>query len=391
MIGLCIAFEKQNNYGTQLQSYATIEAVKNLGYDCEIIIYHRKGGIIENLCQIKRLFHDEAIKGYISSKKRAKLVKKDTEFGNGYRLRREYVKAFKEKYFFPFSKTYTGYKELCKGSRNYSTVLVGSDQVWLPSGYASKFYNLMFVPDDIPKISYASSFGVSSISRYHQKEAKVFLDRIDYISVREIKGKELVETYSNNQAKVAVDPTMLIDSCIWHNMCVPIKETGYIFCYFLGKRREGREQAQKLKECTGLKIVVLKHLDEYIPEDDKFGDEWPYDVGPEKFISYIKNATYVLTDSFHGTVFSILFKKKFMTFYRNEATEKLSKNSRIDSLLGQLNLMQRLYKKGNILQLVSADINYDEVHEILNKLRKDSIDYLSNSLKACENNDKNKR
>ena len=70
---------------------------------------------------------------------------------------------------------------------------------------------------------------------------------------------------------------------------------------------------------------------------------------------------------------------------------KLSKNSRIDSLLGQLNLMQRLYKKGNILQLVSADINYDEVHEILNKLRKDSIDYLSNSLKACENNDKNKR
>ena len=310
MIGLCLAFEQENNYGTQLQAFATIEAVKQLGYEYEIIIYHKQYSTIQKIEQIKRLFYDGTFINMLHGMKRSKLVDQDTPFGRGYRERRKYVKMFKDKYFFPYATIYTGYNELVGGVQKYTTVLVGSDQVWLPAGYASKFYNLMFVPDEIAKVSYASSFGVSNIPSYHLKEAKYFLNRMNYISVREIRGKEIVESISDNKAKVVVDPTMLIDRAIWEKMCVPICEkNGYIFCYFLGKRREGREQAIKLKKETGLKIIVLKHLDGYIEEDDSFGDEAPFDVGPEKFISYIKNATYVLTDSFHGTVFSILFNK----------------------------------------------------------------------------------
>lgn len=386
MIGLCLAFEQENNYGTQLQAFATIEAVKGLGYEYEIIVYHKDYSTTEKIKQIKRLFHDKALINMFHSMKRAKLVNEDTPFGIGYRERREHVKMFKEKYFFPYATVYTGYKELSEGVKKYTTVLVGSDQVWLPSGYASNFYNLMFVPDEIAKVSYASSFGISNIPSYHLKEAKTFLNRMDYISVREVKGKEIVESISNNKAKVVVDPTMLIDRKIWDKMCVPINnEDGYIFCYFLGKRQECREQAIKLKRETGLKIIVLKHLDGYIKEDDSFGDESPFDVGPEKFISYIKNASYVLTDSFHGTVFSILFKKKFVTFYRNNPNDALSKNSRIDSLLGQLNLTNRLFSGLDIYKTITEEIDYDSVSMKLELLQTESMDYLKEALNSCEN------
>lgn len=386
MIGLCLAFEKQNNYGTQLQSYATLKAVQDLGYPCEIILYHKKHRIIDYPKEFLRLFQDDALKGYIDSRKRKKLVLQDSPFGKGYRTRRENVKKFKDKYLFPYCKTYTGYNELYNSSDNYTTVMSGSDQVWLPSGYASKFYTLMFAKPGVRRMSYASSFGVSDIPSYHQKEAKDFLDKLDFISVREVKGAELVQKYSEREAKVVVDPTMLVNPQIWEDMCIPVNEpNGYIFCYFLGKRREGREQAEKLKALTGLKIIVLKHLDGYIPEDDYFGDESPYEVGPEKFISYIKNATYVLTDSFHGTVFSILFKKQFVTFYRNEPNEVLSKNSRIDSLLGQLGIMDRvMYKSGEIKQKANTEIRYDIVHDKLSSLREDSMNFLCSALEACE-------
>ncbi len=386
MIGLCLAFEQQNNYGTQLQCYATLRTVQEMGYPCEIIIYHKLHGLLDYPKEFLRLFQDDAFKGYLDARKRHKLINQDTPFGKGYRLRRSIVKQFKEKYLFPNSVTYTGFDALQKGSKKYSTVMSGSDQVWLPAGYASQFYTLMFAAEGVARVSYASSFGISEIPSYHQKQAKEFLNRMDYISVREVRGKELVEEYSNKHAKVVVDPTMLVDPVVWKNMLVPINEPdGYVFCYFLGKRREGREQAERLKKLTGLKIIILKHLEGYIPEDDGIGDEAPYEVGPEKFISYIKNATYVLTDSFHGTVFSILFKKQFITFYRNEPGEKRSKNSRIDSLLGQLGIKDRVYyKSGEIEDKVKAEIDYISVHQKLSEMREDSMKFLSESLEACE-------
>lgn len=388
MIGLCLAFEQENNYGTQLQAFATVEAVKELGFDFEIIIYHKNYSLFQKMKQINRLFHDGMFCNMLHGIKRSKLVNQDTPFGRGYRERCVYVKRFKDKYLLPYSTVYNGYEELVDGVRKYTTVLVGSDQVWLPAGYASQFYNLMFVPDDISKVSYASSFGVSSIPVYHLKEAKEFLDRMDYISVRELKGKEIVESVSDNKATVVVDPTMLIDRTIWEKMCVPIDgNRDYIFCYFLGIRREGREQAIDLQKKTGLKIVVLKHLDGYIAEDDDFGDECPYNVGPEKFISFIKNAAFVLTDSFHGTVFSILFQKRFITFYRNNQSDSLSKNSRIDSLLGQLGIKDRLYSGEEIYKKINEEIDYTAVQEKLELLRNESKEFLRFALFACENND----
>lgn len=271
---------------------------------------------------------------------------------------------------------------LCKNSLNYDAVIVGSDQLWTPLSLYSNFYNLMFVDDSVRKISYATSFGVSKIPKFQYKATAFFLDRFYRISVREASGKRIVDTLSKNKAKIVVDPTMLLTPEEWrHKISVSnVKVNGkYIFCYFLGKNHEARAAANKLKQKTGLKIIAIRHMDEYVKYDEKFGDYAPYDVNPNDFVNLISKAEYVCTDSFHCSVFSILFKRKFMTFYRFNSSSKSSRNTRIDNLLSLFNIQERLYQ-GNI-DLIFNEINYHEVHNRLDLLRKDSFGFLAESLK----------
>lgn len=120
-------------------------------------------------------------------------------------------------------------------------------------------------------------------------------------------------------------------------------------------------------------------MDEYVPEDELFGDEAPYNVDPNDFVKYISRAAYVCTDSFHCTVFSIIFHRQFMTFYRFAEGSKTGRNSRIDSLFKILGLQDRLYA-GNI-SVIDNSISYDIVDEKLKSLRENSLEFLKNSLK----------
>ena len=123
-------------------------------------------------------------------------------------------------------------------------------------------------------------------------------------------------------------------------------------------------------------------MDEYIASDDTFGDYAPFDIDPLDFINYIRKAEYVCTDSFHGTVFSILNKQKFMTFYRYGLSVKGSRNSRIDSLLGILGLKNRIYS-GDISGIF-REIDYTLVDSKLESFRKDSVAFLDECLKLSK-------
>ena len=145
----------------------------------------------------------------------------------------------------------------------------------------------------------------------------------------------------------------------------------------MAKGQKKRKFAEKLKEKTGYKIVVLKHLDEFIPEDENFGDYAPYDIGPIEFINLIKYAEYVCTDSFHGTVFSIINHKDFFTFSRYEKEVQESTNTRLVSLLKLLGLENRM----NNDEIMNATIiNYDDVDIKLLKLRENSLTYLKDAI-----------
>lgn len=382
-IGCVIAYNKNhNNYGTSLQGFATIKKIKDLGYECEIIRYSKHLSILKKI----RLFFIMLKLGGGSGKIQNIKIKIKmaffSEYAQNIKLRTKAVNLYKASHLELYFINYNGYKNLQEGSKKYNAILVGSDQVWTPISLYGKYYNLLFVDENIRKISYASSFGVSSIPDFQKIATGEYLNRFNYISVRELSGKQIVETLSHNKAELVVDPTMLLTRKEWDEEIQTSyfhENVPYIFCYFLGRNKEARIAVNKLKEKTGYKIITIRHMDEYNPEDEKFGDEAPYNVDPNDFIQYIKHASYVCTDSFHCSVFSILFEKKFMTFYRFKKQNKNSRNSRIDSLLLNFGLKDRLYN-GNIIS-IENEIDYKDVNIQLNKLRTMSLSFLTNALK----------
>lgn len=386
-IGCVIAYTLgHNNYGTSLQGYAMLKKIQQLGYNCEIIQYKKNLTIIQKLRFIVNAIRAGEAKELYSRFTQKNVLKKYPQYALGIKQRTEAVNKYKEKKLIPLFHEYVGYEALHNGSRNYSAVVVGSDQVWTPMSLPNKFFNLLFVDDSVTKVAYASSFGVSEIPDFQKKATGEYLDRFAYIGVREQRGKEIVDTLSHKKAQVVADPTLLLSRDEWEKEIEDSKvnETEpYIFCYFLGTNQDARKAVNELKTKTGLKIITIRHMDEYVPEDEKFGDEAPYNVDPNDFVKYISKATYVCTDSFHCSVFSIIFHRRFMTFYRFANNSKTGRNSRIDSLFNVLGVNKNhIYKEGNILNGIVDPINWSDVDINLCKLRQESIDFLDNALKA---------
>lgn len=380
--GVVIMHPNHNNYGTSLQGFATVKFVENLGYPFRIIRYNKKRTLTEITKTFFGLVRSGAVKeaGFRIYQKWFKKTHK--EYANLISKRTAVVNKFKAKYFDSISDFYTGYTDLCEGSKNYDVVFVGSDQVWGPLSLYSRFYNLLFVDKDVPQFSYASSFGVSSVLPWQRKGTAEYLDKMDAIGVRETRGKEIVDELSKNKATVVADPTLLLTKEEWTEYCkgssAKIDEP-YILAYTLGPRKDIREDIMKLGKETGLKVVSFRHMDWFEPADENFGDIPVYDADPLDFIKLLSNAEYVCTDSFHGTVFSIIFHKKFSTFYRHKPTSNGTTHSRIDSLLSILGLQQRLYNK-NLQSEITADIDYAAVDEKLNALRQESIQFFKKGL-----------
>ena len=303
--------------------------------------------------------------------------------GNNIQIRDNKYKEFEKN--FKLTKPYKTYKELSEQCVNYSNVIVGSDQLWLPVNVVADYYTLNWVPDNVNKVSYATSFGVSTVPDKYKNDYKKFLNRINCLSTREEAGVKLVEQLSDNKATLVCDPTLLLNKEEWMDIQKekPIIKEKYILCYFLGKNIEHRKFAEKLKEKTGCKIVSLNHADEYVKYSDKFCDYAPYNIGPAEWINLIRNAEYVCTDSFHGTVFSLINNTKFFTFERySNKNSKVSTNSRIYSLLGIVDLKERILSgTENVDDVIKMQINFDNVNEKLDEFRESSKRFLKNSIK----------
>lgn len=382
-IGCVIAYRKgHTNYGTSLVGYALVKKLQMLGYDVEVINYVKRLSFLEKVEWMVNAWRCGMGKDILGRFKGVNDLKKNASYAQNIKVRTDAVEAYKERKFIPLFKDYVGYEALHKGSKNYEAVVVGSDQVWTPLSLPTKFFNLLFVDDSVRKVAYASSFGVSSIPKFQQEATGAFLDRFHAIGVREQSGKKIVDSLSHKTATVVADPTMLLDHNEWSE---EIKDTRidmnepYIFCYFLGTNMEARKAANELKTKTGLKIVTLRHMDEYVPEDESFGDYAPYNVDPNGFLTYIKNAEYVLTDSFHCSAFSLQFHKRFMTFYRFAQGSVTGRNSRIDSLFNVLGVNKEHIYSGDVMK-VEAPLDWESIDEKLRRLREESIEFLKRSL-----------
>ena len=385
-VGLAVVTYK-DNFGSALQTYATQKIVKQLGYDTEIFdISGISSKIMKNkiLFFLLRLFKPDEFK-YVFEMAKSKFKKnKNNDYAKNMEIRHEVYKKFYADYL-EFGSGVQSWDNLITESEKYSSVIVGSDQLWRPSNIAGRYFTLEFVPEHINKIAYSTSFGVSILPNHQKKHAERFLRRIEHISVREETGKQLVKELTDRDVPVVCDPTMLFNEEQWMEIQdnEPFKEGDYILMYLLGDNKEHREYVKRLKEKTGYPVVGLLHGSVYIDEDEEFVDNAPYNVGPGEFINLIRNAKFMCTDSFHGMIFSILNTTPFFAFRRYSDDSEFSTNDRIYTLLKRTGLNSRIiYGTEDIEESLKLDLDFENALNSIKTYRQNSLKFLRKALET---------
>ena len=364
------------NYGSMLQAYATQKILDDWQIPCEnIAIDGLRQGIdrAKTRFYLKQWHNPQVFTGTILrivGKKVRRSLHRET-FGKNLAVRSRKFLEF-QKAHFRLSPVWHSREELTRACAGDSSVLVGSDQLWLPSNIDADYYTLTWVPDGVNKIAYATSFGTNFLPDWLVPRARAFLSRIQYLSVREKSAVEMVRSYAGLDARLVCDPTLLFTAEEW--MCIqppePVVRGDYILCYFLGNNTADRRFACRLREKTGCKIVALLHLDEYIRADEGYADETPFDVGPGELLNLIRNARYIVTDSFYGSVFSILNRKTFFTSRRIRKEGLLCTNNRLDSLFETLGVTGRLITgEEDVEECLARPLDYEPIHRNLARLR----------------------
>ena len=244
-IGIVSCYFK-HNYGSMLQAYATQQILDNMHLENDTInidenVDFANGKKKYYATQITNVSFIKSKLGMIKLKFDKKLNK---ELGKNICIRDLKYKEFEKN--FKLTKPYKTYNELTEKCKEYSNIIVGSYQLWLPVNVVADYYTLNWVPDNVNKISLATSFGVSEIPNKYKDDYAKFLNRINYLSVRETSGVKLVEKLSNNKATLVCDPTLLLTKDEWMEIqdVKPIIEGKYILCYFLGSNIEHRKFAE---------------------------------------------------------------------------------------------------------------------------------------------------
>lgn len=380
----------QKNYGSALQAYALQKVLDDMDISNETICFDGLEEIVNRKKKkhyLKQIFNLDVLKGklgYIN----IRLRKKNPMSKLGKLLRRRDNAFLRFRDYFRLSSECNSFEILSKEIEKYSAVIVGSDQLWLPSNMDADYYTLNWVPDNIKKISYSTSFGIASLPEGYNEFAKSFLSRINFLSVREETGRKIIEKIGLN-AKVVCDPTMLLTAEQWLSIQPkePICKEEYIFCYFLGDNPEQREFVKRLKKKTGYKIVAIIYLNVYARCDKNFADETPFDVDPVQFLNYIYHAKYVCTDSFHASVFSILFHKQFFTFRRFKPEYTLATNSRIDTLLKAVDLEERLLTgMEDVDDCILLEFDTNKIERSLSLLRSEGRTFIWEALHGRKEN-----
>lgn len=265
----------------------------------------------------------------------------------------------------------SGFKSNC--SKQIRHVVIGSDQVWNYRWVSKDDLAVRlgsFVPDGIPIISYAASFGVSEVSDDVKPIFQKYLPRLTAISVREDRGAELVKEITGSDSTVVLDPTLMLNTDQWDNIThrfVP-DDDQYVLTYFLGRPSAEQERAiqnyAKARSCRIRRILDLRDKETYV-------------AGPQDFVELFSKAQYVFTDSYHACCFSILYHKQFTVFNRAGMEGKANMNSRMETLFRLFDLDSVVMDKG-----LAPQIDYDKVDKLLAQHRAESQVWLDKAMEA---------
>lgn len=361
------------NYGSSLQAFASRILIEELGYTCKLVARKsivkgrdiRLGKLFTILWRTLLTVDAKTLKAYKSSYQKTLIgdsVKRFTEF--------------EEKYLQPRR---MGWLELQKEAKDSVACIAGSDQLWDPTTlYVDPMYYLRFAPKD-KRISFATSMGHDFVAKYNEKKLRKWISEIKHLSVREDSGVKLIKELCGREALHLLDPSLLLDGNTWRGkLSIPKHEHKYILAYFLDAPSE------KAKRCIQLMRKKLRCPVIAIPyehKDMKYADK-VIPTGPIDFLSLVDNASAVVTDSFHGTAFSINLHTPFFVFDRNYGNAH-SQSSRVVSLLQKVNFLNR-YEPGED-EMIDLVVDFTQSDNILNTERKIAKLYLSESIESINN------
>ena len=367
-----------NNYGAELQCCALYRKLQKIGYDTEVINY--LFGI-----NPKHVFDGEKRTVPISFKQliKVKLLPVVQNllcffYPQNKKIRNQRFDDFHSTYNHLTETAYPSVKSLYNADFNYDVICIGSDQVWnYMKGYSLEPFFASFDKKGTKKISYGSSFGLSSLSKEAENVFKNALSDFSHLSVREQQASELLGTLLHRNIDVVLDPTLLLNSKEWlevakFDMCPANK---YILVYIVTIKpcNYVLELARHIAKQRNFQIVRICR-DAY-PEHSGNDVKEIMTAGPSDFVGLFSHAEFVVTNSFHGTVFSINFSKPFYSVIKKNH----STNSRLTSILKKLNLENRIVPVGSPLPEIS-NIDYTVPLERLAEERIHSVDYLKKAL-----------
>ena len=364
-----VTWYSYENYGTVLQAVALNKAVQQLGYDAIDISYDPALG---------RLSH-EAGDGslVVRIKNKAKYLYGVCPLQNEMKSQL-FSKFIKDN--LSLTEPVEAKADLRQFNHCFDAFVCGSDQVWSPRCFDSTYY-LDFVTDENRMVAYAPSFGCDSIDQYASVDSiETLLNRFNHVAVRETTGADIVEKYTGHRPTVVLDPTLLLTAKTWKQFAAPVEEGGpYCVVYFLGDNGDNWKAALNIAKSKGLRVVVIPVFN----RDLRRPYSVQYPVGPGEFLSLISNAELVCTDSFHGMVFSTIFRRDYIAFERFNPKSKDSQNTRVYSFLEMTGAQDRLLSRTNlkgIHDFISRTTEFSRIVPRVDQKRIESIDYLRRAL-----------
>jgi hypothetical protein len=360
-----LTYQRAHNYGALLQAFALKTYVQNLGHKVELIDYWPKYHSLEY--ELIPYFSKRSFLGKIKSILLLSLLSLRI-----IKRRAGYINFMRS--FLGLSKNikYKLVDELA--NVNFDIILYGSDQIWrkhnnpLLKGFDSVYYG-EGVSKKIKKVSYAASMGVLALSTENNRFLSNHLGEFKNISVRESNLQFELENRINCKSSLVLDPVFLLDKDVWikyiPNSLVSEK---YIFLYQLKEDPSSIILAQKLQDYFGYRVIEVKAD----ANTFSFGNRYKHSASPFEFLSLIKNAEFVVSTSFHGTAFSVIFEKQFYAIGMGNNSD------RVRTLLNTLGISTRLLYSVN-------DINYDDIIDY-NKVKENLVSSIDLSMSFVKEN-----
>lgn len=368
-----VTFCKANNYGALLQTYALQETLKEYTENVQVLNYlSEQSMIMQKTFDIRAYKHIKGLKDKVN-----KFIKRVKNYKERKTSAKNF-KAFGEKYL-NFTNFYKKYSEFVNNPLDVDVIVCGSDQVWntdITAGYDSIYF--LDIPTVKPafKMSYAASVGRKDFEPTYKQEIEKQLKTFNYISVREKSSIKLIENASGKAVTNVLDPTLIANKKIWERLCEdsqPLTNITdkYMLVYVFNNDQNVINIANKISKDLKLKVVSISRNAKY--------DNLMYETDSgnvAQFVKLIKDSEFVVTNSFHGTCFSLIFEKKFYVIPHTE------RGSRMTDLLEILEASDRVMY--NVEQLpediTSYKVDYNKINKNLDREREISKNYLKTSI-----------